>query len=296
MSESMLTAAFIILSGGLQDAYTYLCRGKVFANAQTGNIVLFSAYLFDGDWTHSRRYLVPVLSFMLGIFVAECVHRRFKHMERVHWRQLILLAEIVLLFLVGFLPQDGNTAANAQTGNIVLFSAYLFDGDWTHSRRYLVPVLSFMLGIFVAECIHRRFKHMERVHWRQLILLAEIVLLFLVGFLPQEGSTAANALVSFVCAMQVQTFRKVRGHAYASTMCIGNMRSGTEALCVYFHTHDREVLHKALTYFGVIGLFAVGAGLGALLTRAFAERGIWVSCALLAVSFLIMFIREEEAK
>ena len=109
MSESMLTAAFIILSGGLQDAYTYLCRGKVFANAQTGNIVLFSAYLFDGDWAHSRRYLVPVLSFMLGIFVAECIHRHFKHMERVHWRQLILLAEIVLLFLVGFLPQEGST-------------------------------------------------------------------------------------------------------------------------------------------------------------------------------------------
>ena len=124
----------------------------------------------------------------------------------------------------------------------MLFSAYLFDGDWTHSRRYLVPVLSFMLGIFVAECIHRHFKHMERVYWRQLILLAEIVLLFLVGFLPQEGNTAANALVSFVCAMQVQTFRKVRGHAYASTMCIGNMRSGTEALCVYFHTRDRDFL------------------------------------------------------
>ena len=32
MSESMLTASFVILSGGLQDAYTYLCRGKVFAN------------------------------------------------------------------------------------------------------------------------------------------------------------------------------------------------------------------------------------------------------------------------
>ena len=36
MSDSMLTAVFIILSGGLQDSYTYLCRGKVFANAQTG--------------------------------------------------------------------------------------------------------------------------------------------------------------------------------------------------------------------------------------------------------------------
>ena len=216
MSDSLLTASFIILSGGLQDAYTYLCRGKVFANAQTGNIVLLSAYLFEGDTARAAHYLVPVLSFALGVFAAECIHRRFKRMEKIHWRQLIVLLEIVLLFAVGFLPQERNMAA--------------------------------------------------------------------------------NMLVSFVCAMQVQTFRKVRGHAYASTMCIGNMRSGTEALCVYFHTRDREVLHKALTYFGVIGLFAVGAGLGALLTGAFAERGIWVSCALLAVSFLIMFIREEVAK
>ena len=45
MSESFLTAVFLSLSGGLQDAYTYLFRGKVFANAQTGNIVLLSAAL-----------------------------------------------------------------------------------------------------------------------------------------------------------------------------------------------------------------------------------------------------------
>ena len=213
MSEALLTASFIILSGGLQDAYTYLCRGKVFANAQTGNIVLFSAYLFDGEWDHCARYLIPALSFLLGIFAAESIHRHFKYMEKVHWRQLIILAEIVLLFVVGFLPQRVNTLA--------------------------------------------------------------------------------NVLVSFVCAMQVQTFRKVRGHAYASTMCIGNMRSGTEALCAYFHTHEPEALRNALTYFGVIGLFALGAGLGALLTGASAVRGIWVSCALLTVSFLVMFIHEE---
>ena len=100
MSESLLTASFIILSGGLQDAYTYLCRGKVFANAQTGNIVLCSAYLFDGQWRHSARYLIPVLSFLLGIFAAECIHRHFKYTEKVHWRQMIILAEIALLFAV----------------------------------------------------------------------------------------------------------------------------------------------------------------------------------------------------
>lgn len=216
MSESFLTAVFLSLSGGLQDAYTYLFRGKVFANAQTGNIVLMSQAAFDGD-------------------LARVLH-------------------------------------------------------------YLVPLLSFALGVAVAEAIHIRYREAKRLHWRQLVLVVEILLLFWVGFLPNTLDLAANALVSFACAMQVQAFRKVHSYPFASTMCIGNMRSGTEALCVYFHTHDREVLHKALTYFGVIGLFAVGAGLGALLTRVFAERGIWVSCALLAVSFLIMFIREEEAK
>ena len=40
MSEAFLTAALLSVSGGLQDAYTYIARGQVFANAQTGNIVL----------------------------------------------------------------------------------------------------------------------------------------------------------------------------------------------------------------------------------------------------------------
>lgn len=49
MSDHFRTALFIILSGGFQDAYTYISRGGVFANAQTGNIVLMSSAMFDGD-------------------------------------------------------------------------------------------------------------------------------------------------------------------------------------------------------------------------------------------------------
>ena len=119
MSDSMLTAFFIILSGGLQDAYTYCCRGKVFANAQTGNIVLLSTHLFEGDWGQALRYLVPVLAFLLGIYIAECVHRHFKRMEKVHWRQLIILAEIVLL-------QEKDEAASSKGGaNISLLKSYV---------------------------------------------------------------------------------------------------------------------------------------------------------------------------
>lgn len=208
MSDTFRAAVFIILSGGFQDAYTYCCRGEVFANAQTGNIVLMSSALFSGQWHTALKYLIPVSAFLIGIAAAELVHIHFKRFEKIHWRQIILICEILLLFIVGFLP---------------------------HSVDPL-----------------------------------------------------ANALVSFVCALQVQTFHKVRGHAYASTMCIGNMRSGTEALCAYFHTRDREILQKALTYFGVILVFAIGAGVGSFVTRCFGTYSILMCCVMLFASFIIM--------
>ena len=40
-SESFLVGALLAVSGGFLDAYTYLCRGGVFANAQTGNMISF---------------------------------------------------------------------------------------------------------------------------------------------------------------------------------------------------------------------------------------------------------------
>ena len=49
MSDTFHAAVFVTLSGGFQDAYTYICRGQVFANAQTGNIVLLSAALLRGE-------------------------------------------------------------------------------------------------------------------------------------------------------------------------------------------------------------------------------------------------------
>ena len=45
--------------------------------------------------------------------------------------------------------------------------------------------------------------------------------------------------------MQVQSFRKVGGYSYASTMCIGNLRSGIAALSGYSlrgFTHLKETL------------------------------------------------------
>ena len=187
----------------------------------------------------------------------------------------------------------GQVFATAETGNIVLMSQSLFEGDFARFAHYFIPVLSFALGVAAAECIRLRWREARRVHWRQLVLLAEIVLLFVVGFFPAAWDMGANALVSFACAMQVQAFRKVHGYPFASTMCIGNLRSGMDSLVAFGHTRDKSLLYKALHYFGVILVFALGAGVGTQCVAVLGAKTIWLSCALLAVSLCLMFIKEE---
>ena len=211
MSEAFCNSAFLALSGGFQDAYTYNTRDQVFANAQTGNVVLMSQHFMSGEWIVGLRYFLPLIAFAIGVLLAEQVQCHFKYAKKLHWRQGILLTEIFILFAVGFIPNDFNMAA--------------------------------------------------------------------------------TILVSLACAMQVQTFRKVDGYSYASTMCIGNLRSGTAAISVYMRERKPEQLRQALYYFGIITIFAVGAGIGGVLSMRF---GVRISCAILFVSFSMMFWEKKE--
>lgn len=213
MSESMPLAIFLTLAGGFQDAYSYNCRGRVFANAQTGNIVLLGQNLAQGHWGAAFRYFIPLCAFLLGVYITERVHHRFRTNEKIHWRQVILLIESLLLVITGFLPQTLNISA--------------------------------------------------------------------------------NALMSFACAMQVNSFRKFHGLPCATTMCIGNIRSATEMLCRYHITKDKTLRRKSIHYYFVILIFAIGATAGALITSVLGSPAIWTAACLLLAGFVLMFMKEQ---
>ena len=62
INESMLFAVILSLVGGFQDAYSYVGRQHVFANAQTGNLILFGLNAISGNVKGMLRYLLPLLS------------------------------------------------------------------------------------------------------------------------------------------------------------------------------------------------------------------------------------------
>ena len=212
MSDAFSTSAFLAISGGLQDAYTFNTRDHVFANAQTGNLVLMTQNLMEGNVAHSLNYLLPIFAFIVGVFIAEQLQGRLKEKKSLHWRQFIVLIEIITLLLVGFIPGSLNNIA--------------------------------------------------------------------------------NMLVSFSCALQVQSFRKVNGNTYASTMCIGNIKSATARLSAFFRTKNKTYLHQSMHYFGIIVIFAIGAGLGGVISKQLGYPTIWISCAILLIPLILMHERK----
>ena len=215
MSETFLMGTLLALTGGFLDAYTYISRGGVFANAQTGNIVLLGLNMASGQWSRVLYYLVPIIAFVLGIFLAESIRGKCMYNRKMHWRKLVLILEILVLLFVAVLPQG-------------------------------------------------------------------------------KFDMIANVAVSFICAMQVESFRKVNGNTFATTMCTGNLRSGTERLYRFGRTGEVKELEKSLQYYGIILIFIIGAMAGMWLTKQFAQKAVLFACGMLFMAFLMMFVRSEE--
>lgn len=184
--------------------------------------------------------------------------------------------------------------ANAQTGNMLLFGVNLSEGNFETAMRYFFPVFAFTVGIILAELVH--MKKIRILHWRQIAVLVEAVILSAVAFLPLTMNLLANSLTSFACGIQVQSFRKIRGNGIATTMCIGNMRSGTENLCNFFQSRDRECLKDSALYFSIILCFLIGAVVGNRMIHLLGEKAVLCCSALLFFVFFLMFIDYEKDK
>ena len=70
---------------GFFGAYTYLLRGNVFCNAQTGNVVLMGLALGAGAWGQALYYLIPISAYILGALVSELLPNPVKRRLPLRW-------------------------------------------------------------------------------------------------------------------------------------------------------------------------------------------------------------------
>lgn len=188
----------------------------------------------------------------------------------------------------------GKVFANGQTGNLVLLGISLTEGNFRNALYYVLPIAAFVIGIFFAESIHSRIGNERFIKWRHVILILEIALLLAAVFVPQGGpDPLVNICVSFICALQTQSFRSLRGKPYISVMCTGNLRSGAQEICNYQKTKDRKHRNHGLQYFLVVGFFIIGAVLGALCIGYLHQFSLFIPIALLLLVFLLLLMNDK---
>ena len=89
---------------GFFGAYTYLLRGNVFCNAQTGNVVLMGLALGAGAWGQALYYLIPISAYILGALVSELLPNPVKRSLPLRWDTLLIAIEMLAAVLVGLIP------------------------------------------------------------------------------------------------------------------------------------------------------------------------------------------------
>jgi uncharacterized membrane protein YoaK (UPF0700 family) len=96
--EALLVASLLALTGGYLEAYTWIVH-RVFANAQTANLIFLWVYVTGGELTKALHYVEPLLAFMLGVVMASYLR---KSMPR-RASEVSILIEIIFLFVVAVL-------------------------------------------------------------------------------------------------------------------------------------------------------------------------------------------------
>jgi uncharacterized membrane protein YoaK (UPF0700 family) len=93
--EALHIAAMLAFTGGYLEAYAWIVH-RVFANAQSANLVFLWVYATSGEWEKSLHYVPSILAFAVGVVMA-CWLRWGVPLRAA---RISLVIEIVFLLIV----------------------------------------------------------------------------------------------------------------------------------------------------------------------------------------------------
>lgn len=180
----------------------------------------------------------------------------------------------------------GKVFANAETGNVVLLGIALLDGRFHDVLKYILPVVCFSCGIFYSEIV--KMSALSEKNKVRFVFIFESVILILIGIIESfVKNIIITSLISFLAAVQVGSFSKVRGNPVATTMITGNLRSASVNFFAAVIKKEKEGAFKAARYFFVIVFFVVGAAGGAFASEALGGKSIYLCPLFILLSYIL---------
>lgn len=200
-----------------------------------------------------------------------------------------LLSAVFLTAAGGYLDAytyfvRGGVFANAQTANVVRFGIAAAEMNIGKCLYYLYPILAFTAGVMLSLWVEDRTESWPRRN----VLIVEILFMIIISFLPEGEMTniCANIMVSFICAMQMQSFQIFRKQGIATTVATGNLRKAVEYLYTGIRNHDGSRLKTSAEIFMILMIFVMGVTLGTLISKSFGVQSILVPAGMLVIVFI----------
>lgn len=180
----------------------------------------------------------------------------------------------------------GGVFCNAQTGNFVLLSMALGNARWGEAAYYFIPITAYMAGAFVSELLFERMRRRSRLRWETALVGLEMLVVFALGLVPDSAPCQISQIViNFICSMQYNTFRQLRGVPMATTFCTNHIRQVGANLAKCACGREEEGRRRVRIHAGMLGAFVAGGAASAVLCRLAGGRAIWGAGVLLAVIF-----------
>lgn len=183
----------------------------------------------------------------------------------------------------------GGIFANAQTGNLIFVGIDLIDGNLSEVLHYLVPILSFIVGVLVSKLIEHKYKELSIFKHIYMLLFTQVIaLVFILIEHTIFGIDIRPIVISFICAIQFDGFRKVNNLVFASIFCTGNLRSMSEHLYKYVFLKQKESKIPFIIYSVVVTVFLIGVILGAAMSKFYAHKAIIIPLIMIIINLFFV--------
>ena len=183
----------------------------------------------------------------------------------------------------------GGVFANAQTANLALLAVNLGTGNWEKALYYLIPIFAYLTGTVVSEAVPKPLRRISPLRWDTVLILIEIAVVMILGFIPASAPhQISQVIISFICAMQYNTFRQAEGIPMATIFCTDHMRQFGSSLTKWLRRDDnaQPMREKTIAHGWMLLCFALGALSAAALSRLFDTKTIWFALLPLFVLFV----------
>ena len=181
----------------------------------------------------------------------------------------------------------GGVFCNAQTANVVLLAMAVGEKQWSRAAYLLIPITAYFAGAFFSEYLGKSVKRLHFLRWDTILIGIEIIVIIVIGMLPESVPDQISQIaLNFICSMQFNTFRQVKGIPASTTFVTNHIRQVGSSAAKYYRHHDSQSAEKIKVHGLLIIFFLLGGIVGTIIGEVFSYRSIWGASVVLVIIFI----------